>query len=161
MAPQRLGFAVLTVSSSRTLEQDATGGAIAEAAQQAGHTVVDRLLVPDELTAIRGAARVLLERAEVDVVVVDGGTGFSPQDVTPEALQPLLELELPGFGELFRALSFEQVGAAAMLSRALAGIARGKALFLVPGAPAAAQLAMERLILPEAGHLLGQARRRR
>jgi len=113
--------------------------------------------------AIRDAVGRLLEAPEVDVVVTTGGTGFSPRDVTLEAVGPLLERPIEGFGELFRMLSYQQVGAAAMLSRAAAGIIAGgggaKALFLLPGSPKAVALALEKLILPEAGHLLGQARR--
>ncbi len=94
-----------------------------------------------------------------DAIVVDGGTGFSPKDVTPEAVEPLSDEELPGFGELFRLLSYEEIGAAAMLSRAIAGIAHGKPVFVLPGSPKAVELAMTKLILPEVAHLLGQLRR--
>ena len=96
---------------------------------------------------------------EVDVVVLTGGTGFSPRDITLAAVGPLLERPVEGFGELFRMLSYQQVGAAAMLSRAAAGLIEGRAVFLLPGSPKAVALAMEKLILPETGHLLGQVRR--
>jgi molybdenum cofactor biosynthesis protein B len=160
-APRVLGFAVVTVSSSRTPADDTSGELARRLVEDGGHRCDERLLVPDDVAAIRGAVEVLLRRDEIDVVVTSGGTGFSPQDLTPEAVEPLLERQVPGFAELFRSLSFAEVGAAAMLSRALAGIARGKAVFALPGSPAAVRLAMERLVLPEAGHLLGQARRRR
>ena len=157
--PDRLGFAALTVSDSRTAADDASGDAIERLAAAAGHGLVERRIVPDEIVEIRAAAGEILRRDDVDVLVISGGTGFSPRDLTLEAAAPLLERRIDGFGELFRMLSFEEVGAAAMLSRAAAGIIGTRAVFVLPGSPKAVELAMERLILPEAGHLLGQARR--
>ncbi len=158
-APDLLGFAVLTVSDSRKPADDTSGDAIRGLISAAGHRIVDSTLVPDDVAAIRAALRRLLALDEVDVLVTTGGTGFSPRDLTLEAVGPLLERSLDGFGELFRMLSYHQVGAAAMLSRAAAGLIGAKAVFLLPGSPKAVALAMEKLILPEAGHLLGQARR--
>lgn len=160
-APTRLGYGVLTVSSSRGPEEDRSGDRIAALVREADQLFVERVITPDDVVAIRGALKVLLGRDEVDVVVVNGGSGLAPQDVTPEAVTPMIERSLVGFGELFRMLSYEQVGPAAMLSRAVGGVARGKAVFVLPGSPDAVELAMKKLILPEAGHLLGQARRRR
>ncbi len=157
--PDRLGFAALTVSDSRTAADDASGDEIERLATAAGHHLVERRIVPDEIVEIRAAAGELLRLAEVDVLVISGGTGFSPRDLTLEAARPLFDRRIDGFGELFRMLSFEQVGAAAMLSRAAAGVIGSRAVFVLPGSPKAVALAMERLILPEAGHLLGQARR--
>jgi len=157
-APTRLRFAIVTMSDSRSPAQDASGDLIASLAQAAGHEVGMRTLVKDDAASIRAA----FERAlasEADLVVGTGGTGFAPRDVTPDAVAPLLERAIPGFGELFRALSFQEVGSAAMASRAEAGIARGKPVFLLPGSTKACRLAMERLILPEAGHLVGLLRR--
>lgn len=158
-APATLGFAVLTVSDTRAKRDDTSGNALRELASAAGHQVVDSTLVPDDVAAIRGAVRRLLALPEVDVLVVTGGTGFSPRDVTLDAVEPLLDQRVDGFGELFRMLSWAQVGAAAMLSRAAAGLVGTRAVFLLPGSPKAVTLAMEALILPEAAHLLGQARR--
>lgn len=158
-APAVLGFAVVTVSDTRKEEEDASGRAIRDLAAGAGHRILDFTLVRDETEAIRGAVRRMLELPEADVVVVTGGTGFSPRDVTLEAVAPLFDLPVEGFGELFRMLSFQQVGAAAMLSRAAAGLVGSRAVFLLPGSTRAVTLAMEALILPEAAHLLGQARR--
>lgn len=162
-APAVLGFAVITVSDSRGAVDDVSGRTIRELVSASGHQVVDSTLVPDEVPAIRGAVGRMLELPAVDVVVTTGGTGFSPRDVTLEAVKPLLERPIEGFGELFRVLSYHQVGAAAMLSRAAAGVivagGSAKAVFLLPGSPKAVALALEKLILPEAGHLLGQARR--
>ncbi len=162
-APAVLGFATLTVSDTRSEGDDASGNAIRSLAVAAGHRMVDSTLVRDDVGEIRAAARHLLGLPGVDALVATGGTGFSPRDVTLEAMGPLLERPVEGFGELFRMLSYQQVGAAAMLSRAAAGLAgRGgatRAVFLLPGSPKAVTLAMEALILPEAAHLLGQARR--
>jgi molybdenum cofactor biosynthesis protein B len=158
-APARLGFAVLTASDSRTSAQDTSGEKIAALAAAAGHTVQARALVTDDAPIIRDAVQRMLSSPGVDVVVVTGGTGFSPRDVSFEAVAPLFDRPVEGFGELFRMLSFQQVGAAAMLSRAAAGLVGDRAVFLLPGSPKAVALAMEALILPEAAHLLGQARR--
>jgi molybdenum cofactor biosynthesis protein B len=159
LAPGRLGFAVLTASDSREAAQDTSGEKIAVLATAAGHTVRARELVKDDAPAIRDAVQRLLALPGVDVVVVTGGTGFSPRDVSVEAVAPLFDRPVEGFGELFRMLSYQQVGAAAMLSRATAGLVGDRAVFLLPGSPKAVALAMEALILPEAGHLVGQARR--
>ncbi|HLF57804.1 MAG TPA: MogA/MoaB family molybdenum cofactor biosynthesis protein [Thermoanaerobaculia bacterium] len=154
------GFAILTVSDSRDESSDRGGPLIARAVEEAGHVVAVRRIVRDEVEEIGGAAKAALADAAVDVVLVTGGTGVSARDVTPEAIRPLFEKELPGFGELFRVLSHQRIGAAAMLSRAAAGVASGKAIFLLPGSPAALELAMSALVLPELAHLLAQARRR-
>lgn len=157
--PDRLGFAAMTVSDSRTAADDGSGETLERLVTAAGHRLVERRIVPDEIVEIRAAAGELLLRDDVDVLVLSGGTGFSPRDLTLEAAAPLLERRVDGFGELFRMLSYQEVGAAAMLSRAAAGIIGRRAVFILPGSPKAVALAMERLILPEAGHLLGQARR--
>ena len=158
-SPTVLGFAVLTVSDSRSPEDDTGGRTIREMAEAGGHRIEDSTLVRDDVSAVRAALRGLLARPGVDVVVATGGTGFSPRDLTLEAVEPLFDLAIAGFGELFRMLSYQQVGAAAMLSRAAAGLIGDRAVFLLPGSPKAVALAMEALILPEAGHLLSQARR--
>jgi molybdenum cofactor biosynthesis protein B len=155
-----LGFAVLTVTDSRLPEEDRSGPLARNLAAAAGHRIENTRLLPNEPLAIQEELRDLLAREEVDAVVLTGGTGVSPRDITVEAVRPLLERQLEGFGELFRALSYGEIGAAAMLSRATAGVAHGKAVFVLPGSPPAIQLAMEKLILPEIRHLLGQARKR-
>lgn len=159
LAPGVLGFGLVTVSDSRAAADDVSGRTLKQLAEEAGHHVVEAALVPDEVSAIRQALRRQLGLPGVDLVVLTGGTGFSPRDVTAEAVTPLLERPIEGFGELFRMLSFKQVGAAAMLSRAGAGLAGTRAVFYLPGSPKAVALAMAELILPEAGHLLSQARR--
>jgi molybdenum cofactor biosynthesis protein B len=156
-APASVATAVLTVSDTRTHETDA-GGALAEALLRgAGHPVPWRRIVRDEPAEIAAAVGAALEDAQVRAVVVTGGTGVAPRDVTPESVEPLLERLVPGFGELFRALSFQEIGSAALLSRALAGLARGRVVFVVPGSRGAVRLALERLILPELGHLAAEA----
>ena len=158
-----LGFAIVTVSDSRTEASDSGGRRLRELVEAAGHRVAQATIVRDDKEAIRAAAEVVLAEVPaangVDVLLFTGGTGVSPRDVTPEAIIPLFEKEIAGFGELFRHLSFGEVGSAALLSRATAGIARHRAIFLLPGSPAALGLAMEKLILPEVRHLVGQARR--
>jgi molybdenum cofactor biosynthesis protein B len=120
----------------------------------AGHAIVARAWVKDEVAAIRRAVRAMLRRRAVDAILVTGGTGVAPRDRTPEALAVLLERELPGFGELFRMLSYRQVGSAAWLSRAGAGIAKGRLMVWLPGSTKAVELAMEKLIVPELDHAL-------
>jgi molybdenum cofactor biosynthesis protein B len=149
--------AVVTVSDTRTLETDSGGALAAELLERAGHPVVSRTLVRDEPQAIAAALRELLARGAVRAVVLTGGTGIAPRDRTPEAVEPLLERVIPGFGELFRALSYQEIGSAALLSRALAGLAAGRVVFVLPGSRGAVRLALEKLVLPELAHLAGEA----
>lgn len=149
--------AVVTVSDTRSLETDAGGALVAELLVGAGHPVVSRSIVPDEAEAIVGALRELVAREDVRAVIFTGGTGVAPRDVTPDSVEPLLERVIPGFGELFRALSYQQIGSAALLSRALAGLLAGRVVFVLPGSRGAVQLGMEKLVVPELGHLAGEA----
>ena len=146
--------AVLTVSDTRTPETDTTGTCIQALLEQAGHRVASYAILPDEPTRVRAHVHGVLGDPEVDVVILNGGTGLAPRDSTYEAIVDLLEKRLDGFGELFRMLSYEHVGAAAMLSRAAAGVARGKVVAALPGATAAVELAMTKLLLPELGHIV-------
>jgi molybdenum cofactor biosynthesis protein B len=157
---ETIGFAALTVSDSRGAADDESGALIGALATAGGHRLVAASRVADDARRIAAALRDLLAMAEVDVVVLSGGTGFSPRDVTVEAVRPLLEREIEGFGELFRALSFRDIGARAIASRAIAGQVAMKAVFCLPGSPNAVRLAMVELVLPAIGHLLGQIRRR-
>jgi len=160
-APGTVRFAVITATDSRDLEHDLGGARLVELARDGGHEVTRRALVPDDRDRIAEEVEAALSADDVDCVLVTGGTGVAPRDLTVEAVDNLLAKEPPGFGELFRALSYAEIGPAAMLSRATAGVRSGKALFLLPGSPRALELAMAKLILPEIGHLLGQARRER
>lgn len=146
--------AILTVSDSRTEKNDRGGDTIADRIAAAGHSVAERTWVRDEAMDI---GRVLTEwssREDLQVIFTTGGTGISSRDTTVEVVERFLDKRLDGFGELFRMLSFEQVGAAAMLSRAVAGLVRGVVVFALPGSVAAVELAMDRLILPELSHLV-------
>ena len=155
-----LRAAVLTVTDSRTRETDVSGDRLQDGLTAAGHTVIVRDLLPNDEARVRAHVEQWLGRDDLDVIVITGGTGLGSRDRTIEAVRPLLEKEIPGFGELFRLLGYqEQVGTAAMLSRATAGSARGKLLISLPGSKAAVGLALDRLILPEAAHLLREIRR--
>jgi molybdenum cofactor biosynthesis protein B len=156
-APAAVPTAVITVSDTRTLETDTGGARVAELLESSGHPVAFREIVPDEPDQIASALRRNLAREDVRAVIFTGGTGVAPRDVTPDAVEPLLDRVVPGFGELFRMLSYEDIGSAALLSRALAGLSAGRAVFVLPGSRGAVQLAMEKLVLPELGHLVAEA----
>jgi molybdenum cofactor biosynthesis protein B len=138
--------------------QDISGDLIESFLKDAGHTVAFRKLVPDDKIMIKKALQQTLAAADVDAVVFCGGTGVTVSDVTIETVSPLLEKILPGFGEIFRRLSFDKIGSGALLSRAIAGVAKGKVVFCIPGSPDAVRLCFERLILPEAPHIVKHAR---
>ncbi|HTK32652.1 MAG TPA: MogA/MoaB family molybdenum cofactor biosynthesis protein [Candidatus Saccharimonadaceae bacterium] len=151
--------AVITVSDSRRGRDDTSGAALTALLERAGHVVAMRGWVGDDAAAIRRAVRESLARADVDAVLITGGTGIAPRDVTPEAVAPLLDRTLPGFGEAFRVFSLSDVGPAAWLSRAGAGVARGRLVVWLPGSRRAVTLALRRVLLPELGHavrLLGR-----
>lgn len=159
-APAAVPTFVITVSDTRTPETDSGGQRVADLLVQAGHPVVAREIVKDDAGAIAAAVRRAVARADVRAIVLTGGTGISPRDVTPDAVAPLFDRVLPGFGELFRWLSYQQIGSAALLSRAIAGLAEGVPVFVLPGSRGAVQLGMERLILPELGHLAAEVVKR-
>ncbi len=156
---ESVGAAVITVSSSRSLDNDPSGDAIRDAFERDGHRVVTREVIGDDRDRISATANQLIDRRDVDVVVATGGTGVTPDDVTIEAIEPLFDKRLPGFGELFRQRSVEDIGTKAIATRATAGVADGVLVFVVPGSRDAVTLAMESIILPEIGHLAGLARR--
>jgi molybdenum cofactor biosynthesis protein B len=156
-APAQVPTAVITVSDTRTVETDTGGARVAELLEADGHPVVLREIVVDEPAEIASALRALLDRDDVAAVIFTGGTGVAPRDVTPDTIEPLLDRVVPGFGELFRSLSYQEIGSAALLSRALAGLAAGRVVFVLPGSRGAVQLAMEKLVLPELGHLAAEA----
>lgn len=145
---------VLTVSDTRTPDTDSTGSLIRDLLTRAGHVCRDYVICPDEpADVVQNVARWCDDR-DCSCVVVNGGTGLSTRDFTYEAIATLIERPIDGFGELFRSLCFEDIGPAAMLSRAQAGVRNSTAIFSLPGSPAAARLGMERLILPTLGHLV-------
>ena len=156
-APASVRCFVLTISDTRTAETDASGDAIAQALTSAGHDVAGRRIVRDEPATVREIVRA--ESRNVPVIVTTGGTGITARDSTYEAISALLDKRLDGFGELFRMLSYEQIGSAAMLSRACAGSIGTTAIFALPGSEQAVRLAMDKLILPEIGHVVRELHR--
>jgi molybdenum cofactor biosynthesis protein B len=156
-APASVRCVVITISDTRTPDTDSSGAAIAEALSGAGHMVVSRHIVRDDPRQVRDLLR--SAASDVPVVITTGGTGITSRDSTYEAMVSLLDKRLDGFGELFRMLSYEQIGSAAMLSRACAGTIGTAAVFALPGAQRAVELAMEKLILPEIGHVVRELRR--
>jgi len=157
--PSKIRVALVTASDSRTPATNEGGRLLRRLVEEAGFTVVEEALLVEDPPALRERVASLARPAVADAVLVTGGTGVAPRDRTPEAIGPLFERRLPGFGELFRMLSFQQIGPAAMLSRAEAGVVGGALVFLLPGSPAAIELAVRQLIAPELGHLVGQLRR--
>ena len=160
-APRSVGIYIITCSTSRFNQlkagqesDDASGDTIQRLAIAAGHRIEGRKLVSDSKPMIIKSTKQALRSSKVDAVIITGGTGPSPRDVTPESIAPLVDRVIPGFGEIFRKISFESIGSSAILSRALAGTSKGKAIFCLPGSPDAVQTAMEKLILPELGHII-------
>ena len=153
-APDAVGCAILTVSDTRTPDTDGSGALIEELLLAAGHAVIERRIVPDEPALIRETLAGWAERSEVRAILTNGGTGIAARDTTYDAVAALLEKRIDGFGELFRMLSHREIGAAAMLSRAVAGVYRGRLLVAMPGSRNAVRLAMTELVVPELGHLV-------
>ena len=150
---------MLTVSDTRTEADDRSGATLTELLERAGHTRFDYKILPDEPQQVERQVRAWILIPELDGVLINGGTGIAPRDTTFEAVSGLLERRLDGFGELFRMLSYREIGARAMLSRAVAGIACGKLVFSMPGSTPAVTLAMKELILPQLSHLAGELRK--
>ncbi len=164
-APRKVAFAVFIVSTSRyqamqkgEATTDVSGDTIERLLKAAGHTVMFRRLVSDDKIQLEHAAKSILDNDALEAAIFCGGTGITHTDVTIEAVSPFFEKTLPGFGEFFRRLSFDKNGSGALTTRAVAGVAKGKALFCIPGSPDAAQVATELLISPEAGHIVKHAR---
>jgi molybdenum cofactor biosynthesis protein B len=164
-AKAKLRFALIMCSTSRYAlskegesVDDPSGDLIATTLEKAGHSLVSRVMVADEENMIRKALEEALRDRKVETVVLCGGTGITPEDITIETATPLLQKTLPGFGEIFRKLSYETIGSAAILSRAVAGVAQGKAVFCIPGSVDAVRLCLDKLILAETGHIVKHAR---
>jgi molybdenum cofactor biosynthesis protein B len=164
-APKQLSFAVITISTSRYKTSqagkpvtDESRDLILKLLRNNGHTVAVQRLITDDKAMIQETMHEMLSSSKVDAIISTGGTGITPADVTIEAIKPILEKELPGFGELFRHLTFQEIGSAAVMSRAMAGVAKGKAVFCLPGSPHAVKLCLERLILSETAHIVLHAR---
>ncbi len=164
-APQKLKFGIFICSTSRYKQQknnestsDISGNLIESLLAKMCHVAVFRKIISDDKTMIEESLKEALALSELDAIIFCGGTGITRTDVTIEAVTPFMEKTLPGFGEIFRRLSFDQTGSAAILSRASAGISKGKAIFCIPGSPDAVRLCLEKLIFPEAGHVVRHAR---
>jgi len=158
-SPKSVGCYVVTVSDTRTEDTDTGGRAIVELLTAAGHRVVGRSLVRDDPEQLRDAIGRQLANPDVQVIITTGGTGITSRDCTFEAVNSMLWKRLDGFGELFRMLSYEQIGSSAMMSRTLAGIVAGRILVSLPGSEAGVRLALEKLLIPELGHLVREATR--
>lgn len=148
--------AVITVSDTRSPQTDKSGQLIGELLQDAGHTMGMYAIVKDEPELIRAQIESLRLRLDLNAVIFNGGTGIAPRDTTYDAIETLLEKTLPGFGELFRWLSYQEIGSRAIASRAIAGVYQNKLVFSLPGSTNAVKLAMQKLIIPELGHLVNQ-----
>jgi molybdenum cofactor biosynthesis protein B len=164
-APKSLNFAIFICSTSRysSLQKgeevtDVSGDTIKALLEKEGHVVLFKRIIADDKGMIEHAVKSVLDNPGVDAAIFSGGTGITHSDVTIETVSPFFEKTLPGFGEIFRRLSYDKVGSAAVMSRAVAGAARGKALFCIPGSPDAVQVSVERLISPEAAHIVKHAR---
>jgi molybdenum cofactor biosynthesis protein B len=158
-APSHIGCYIITVSDTRTEDTDTGGRAIVELLSAAGHEIVGRTIVKDDAELLRDTIGRQLANPAVQAIITTGGTGITSRDCTYEAVSAMLWKRLDGFGELFRILSYEQIGAAAMMSRAVAGTIAGRILVSLPGSEAAVRLAVEKLLIPELGHLVREAGR--
>ncbi|MBV9452886.1 MAG: MogA/MoaB family molybdenum cofactor biosynthesis protein [Rubrobacter sp.] len=158
-SPECIRVAIITISDTRTTETDTGGNIIVDSMQRAGHEVVYREIVTDDAPHINESLERLLVEANVDAIVTTGGTGISARDTTYEVVSRMLDKKLDGFGELFRMLSYEEVGAAAMLSRAIAGAVGLKFVACLPGSTNAVRLATEKLLVPEIPHIVFELRK--
>ena len=156
---ETIGYAIVTVSSTRSIDDDPSGDAVREAVEANGDEMVTRELVQDDYDGIQRAVNNIVTRDDVDCLVTNGGTGVTPDDVTIEAVEPLFEKRLPGFGELFRTLSRDEIGTAVVATRATAGIANRVPVFCLPGSENAVRLGIEGIITGQAAHLAGLAKR--
>jgi molybdenum cofactor biosynthesis protein B len=157
LSPALVTCTVITISDTRTPDTDASGRAVAETLEGHGHRVAQRLIVKDDEAEIHLAVKAALAEPAVQAVITTGGTGISRRDVTCEVVSRLLDKRLDGFGEIFRMLSYQDIGPAAVMSRACAGTASGKVVIALPGSLAAVRLAMEKLVLPELPHMVREA----
>jgi molybdenum cofactor biosynthesis protein B len=158
-ALKSVSCAVLTISDTRTELDDESGKLIRQKLIDSGHQVTSYCILKDEADPIEKKINELLREEELQVIVANGGTGVSRRDITVETVYPMLEKKLDGFGELFRSLTYQEIGTGSIMSRAIAGVARGKVIICLPGSPEATNLAMDKIILPEIGHMVREATR--
>jgi molybdenum cofactor biosynthesis protein B len=158
-APKSISCAVLTISDTRTERDDESGRLIRQKLSETGHRVILHCILKNEADSIREKIYELLKEEELQAIIATGGTGVSRRDITVETIYPILEKKLDGFGELFRFLTYNEIGTGSIMSRAIAGVAEGKVILCLPGSLEAAKLAMNKIILPELGHLVMEAAR--
>ncbi len=153
-AKENLPCAVITISDSRTEENDVSGTMIMEKLEEAGHEIEEYSIIPDQYERIHEVISNLLEREDIKVIITNGGTGITDKDVTVEAVLPLLDKVLPGFGEIFRFVSYQEIGSAAIMSRAFGGTASGTVILCLPGSTGAVTTAMDKIVIPQLGHMI-------
>jgi len=165
LSPKKLNFVIITVSTSKYMlkssgkeVKDLSGDIITFLLKKAGYKILDRQLIPDNSKVIRRTILKYLKHKDVDALLLTGGTGITRNDVSVEVVEKLLQKKLPGFGEILRKLSYEKIGSAAILTRATAGVVNGKVIFCLPGSPDAVKLAVKKLIIPEAPHIVKHAK---
>ena len=158
-SPKSVTCAVITISDSRTEADDESGKLIRQRLSDSGHRVTSHCILKNEADSIKEKIQELLGDGETQVIITTGGTGVSHRDVTIETISPILEKRLDGFGELFRSLTNQEIGTGSIMSRAVAGVARGKVIICIPGSLGATTLAMDKIILPEVGHMVREATR--
>jgi molybdenum cofactor biosynthesis protein B len=159
LSPKAVTCAILIISDSRTEKTDESGKYLLEKLESNGHTVIDYALLKNDSETIKNKLNEYLEQEELQVIITSGGTGVSMRDVTVETVTPMLDKMLDGFGELFRTLSYMEIGSASIMSRAVAGVISGKIILCIPGSLAAVKLAIEKIILGEIGHMVREATR--
>ena len=158
-APRSVNCAVLTISDTRTEQNDESGMLIRQRLIQNGHQILSYAILKDEADSLKNKITELLANKKLQVIITNGGTGASHRDITVDTIRPMLERELDGFGELFRFLTYQEIGTASIMSRTIGGVVAGKIILCLPGSPEAAKLAMDRIIIPEIGHLVREATR--
>ncbi len=158
-SPKSVSCAVLTISDTRTEKDDESGKLLMQKLNKNGHRAMSYCILKNEADSIKKKIYELLKEEELQVIIATGGTGVSRRDITIETIYPMLEKKLDGFGELFRFLTYQEIGTGSIMSRAMAGVARGKVILCLPGSPEATNLAMDKIILPELGHLVREATR--
>ncbi len=158
-SPKSVSCAVLSISDTRTEQDDESGRLLRQKLSENGHRVISHCILKNEPDSIEKKIHQLLKEEELQVIIATGGTGVSRRDITIEIIYPILEKKLDGFGELFRFLTYSEIGTGSIMSRAIAGVARGKVILCLPGSPDAINVAMDKIILPEIGHLVREATR--
>ena len=159
VSPTSVSYALIVISDSRTEQDDESGKLFKEQLSQNGHRLMAYALLKNDSAAVRQKITELLKLEELQVIITSGGTGLSRRDVTVETVSPMLEKKLDGFGELFRSLSYTEIGTSSIMSRAVAGVTNGKVIISLPGSLGATRLAIEKIILPEIGHMVREATR--